>query len=65
MRDVIYHDLPKVSGMFRDALGIELPNIGEIYKSVFIRHDLVHRNGKTKDGDQHAIKQENIASLCD
>jgi hypothetical protein len=65
MRDVIYHDLPKVSGMYQDTFGIEFPKFGEIYKSVFIRHDLVHRNGKSKDGNKHQIKQSDIDALCE
>jgi len=48
--DIIYHDLPKVKGIYQDALGITFPNIGIIMKAVFKRHDFVHRNGKTKDG---------------
>jgi hypothetical protein len=49
MLDVIYHNLPKVKGMYKDTLGVDLGDIGTAYKAVLTRHDLVHRNGKTKD----------------
>lgn len=63
MLDVIYHNLPKVSKMYKDTLGIIFPQFGEIYKSVLIRHDLVHRNGKTKEGDEVLINKEAVTEL--
>jgi len=64
MRDVIYHDLPKVQGMYSDTFGIKFPYIGDIYKIVFIRHDLVHRNGTKKSGGAHEIKSDDVVNLC-
>jgi 5-methylcytosine-specific restriction endonuclease McrA len=64
MLDVIYHDLPKVKGMYSDTLGIELTDLSLIYKAVLKRHDFVHRNGKTKDGEKHIIEIKDIEDLC-
>jgi len=50
MLEVIYHNLPKVSGMYEATFGIQFPEYKDIYQCVLVRHDLVHRNGKTKDG---------------
>ncbi len=55
MLEVIYHNLPKVSKMYEGTLDIEFPKFSEIQKAVSIRHDLVHRNGKTKDGIESSI----------
>ncbi|BAY74231.1 hypothetical protein NIES25_06420 [Nostoc linckia NIES-25] len=55
MLEVLYHNLPKVSKMYETTLNIVLPNFSEIQKAVSIRHDLVHRNGKTKDGKEIII----------
>ena len=63
MKDVLYHNLPKVSGMYRDTFGIHFPQFSEIYKSVMIRHDLVHRGGKTKDGKFHLLNIDSVNSL--
>lgn len=52
MLEVIYHNLPKVSKMYEGTLNIVFPNFSEIYKAVLIRHDLVHRNGRTKEGKE-------------
>tara|TARA_B110000091_G_scaffold212946_1_gene260912 strand:- start:59 stop:931 length:873 start_codon:yes stop_codon:yes gene_type:complete len=48
--DVIYHDLPKVKGMYKDSLEVIFPSIENLMKNIRTRHDIVHRNGKTKDG---------------
>jgi len=52
MLEVIYHNLPKVSKMYEATLNIVFPKFSEIQKAVLIRHDLAHRNGKTKDGTE-------------
>lgn len=64
MLDVIYHDLPKVNGMYLNTLNISLPDLAVIYKAVFMRHDFVHRNGKTKAGEVHKIESKDIDDLC-
>jgi hypothetical protein len=63
MLDTIYHNLPIVRNMYRDTFNINFPNFSEIYKAVLIRHDLVHRNGFTKDGHQVEITKEDINQL--
>jgi hypothetical protein len=55
MLKVIYHNLPKVSKMYEGTLNIVFPKFSEIQKCVSIRHDLVHRNGKTKEGKEISI----------
>lgn len=52
MIDVIYHNLPKIKGMYKDTLGIDIGDIGTPYKAVVMRHHLVLRNGKDKNGDE-------------
>jgi len=58
--DTLYHNLPTVSNMYRDTLKIEFPEFRSISKHVFIRHDLVHRNGKTKEGIEVDISDSQI-----
>jgi hypothetical protein len=61
--EVIYHDLPKVRGMYKDTLGIEFPKIEDLMKIVNNRHDMVHRNGKNKDGEKIEISREVVAEV--
>lgn len=63
MLDVIYHNLPKVKGMYKSTLNVDLGDIGTAYKAVLTRHDLVHRNGKTKDGNTVEIDSTIIDQL--
>lgn len=53
--DVIYHDLPKVKGIYRDTLKLDFPDIGDLMKVIKTRHDMVHRNGKNKEGEKIEI----------
>lgn len=64
LRDVIYHNLPKVKGIYKDVLGIDMGEIGVLCKCVNIRHDIVHRNGKTKSGDKISIERKEIEELA-
>lgn len=63
MLDVIYHNLPKVKRMYKDTLDVDLGDIGEVYKAVITRHDLVHRNGKTKTGAEVKVNKNAIDKL--
>lgn len=62
MLDTIYHNLPVVKEMYSATFKISFPEFSKIYEYVIMRHDLVHRNGKTKEGatvvtDQSAINE--------
>lgn len=62
--DVVWHHLGKVKPMFKSTLGIDFPDdIGSLSKAVLVRHDLVHRNGKTKDGGDHDITSSAVNDL--
>ena len=63
MIDIIYHDLPKISQMYALTFKIEFPSIGLLMKSILIRHNLVHRNGKAKDGTDVLIGKTAITDL--
>lgn len=69
---VMYHNLKKVKPMFKATFDVDFPNdMGEVYKAVEIRHDIVHRNGytkidkKTKTATQHEITKSEIKTLIE
>lgn len=64
LRELMYHNLPKIKPIFKDSLGIDIGVIKELYKAVLIRHDIVHRNGKDKDGKELVITKEDVEKLC-
>jgi hypothetical protein len=63
--DVIYHDLPKVKGMYHDTFGIDFPNIGDLISAIKTRHDMVHRNGKNKEGQKIEITKALVVDVIE
>lgn len=63
LRGLMYHNLGKIKPIYKDVLDIDLGDIGEIMKAVQIRHDIVHRSGKDKEGKLHEIKKEDVTDL--
>jgi len=54
---IIWHNLPKVSGIYKDTLNIDFGDISIPQRAVLTRHDLVHRSGRTKDGEEIQIDE--------
>lgn len=64
--DVVWHHLERAKPMYRATLGIEFPSdSGAIFRAVLTRHDIVHRNGKTKDGKEILITPKGVTDLID
>jgi len=61
--NIMYHNLPAVSNIYHHTFEIEFPPIDTIYAYVRQRHDLVHRNGKTKEGEPIELDEDAIAAL--
>ena len=58
LKEIRYHNIPKVQSIYKNVFGIEFPEVSEICKIIDLRHDLVHRNGKDKDGAVLTISKE-------
>lgn len=64
LMDVVWHHLARIKPMFMDTLCLEFPaQMGALFKAILVRHDIVHRNGRTKDGHQHVFDERNIIEL--
>jgi len=63
MLNTIYHKLPVVKQMYEATFDIKFPEISKMQQYVIQRHDLVHRNGKTKDGKVLIISEPMIEEL--
>ncbi len=69
LQDIVYHNVAKAEQILGEILGQPLKtNKAEIIKIVNVRHNIVHRNGKTKDGAPLSISVEDakraIAAVC-
>jgi len=64
LMDLAYHRLDKVRELYYHTLSIDFPkNLSIIFKAILNRHDIVHRNGKRKDGSALNITSNDIDLL--
>jgi hypothetical protein len=62
--DIVWHNLGKVRHMYKTVLGVKFPeDMDAMFKAVMKRHDCVHRNGKTKNGSLHRLRQSDLESV--
>jgi len=64
--NITYHNIWRVKKMYKEVLNVDFPeDLEEIQKAIMIRHDLVHRNGKTMEGTEIKIKKEDITQILE
>jgi hypothetical protein len=64
--DVVWHHIERVRPMYHATLNVDFPDdLSAIYRAVLTRHDIVHRNGKTKDGNEIIVTPKDISKLIE
>lgn len=64
LEGLIYHNLSKVNKLYKSVLCVDFPkDLTSILKAINIRHDIVHRNGRTKSGEEHNLTVEMVIDL--
>lgn len=64
LMELIYHRLDKVRELYSHTLNIKFPeDLSSIFKAIINRHDIIHRNGKRKDGSTLTITSEDVSFL--
>jgi len=64
LADFLWHNLSRIKPMYKSVLGIEFDTeLGQINRAILKRHDIVHRNGKTKSGEEILITKEDVKVL--
>ncbi|MEA3248361.1 MAG: hypothetical protein U9Q73_01520 [Nanoarchaeota archaeon] len=64
MNDIIFHKLEVVKGLYETILSITLPDmLMDFQDAVSKRHDIFHRNGKTKSGVDLNIQPPELSEL--
>lgn len=64
LADVVWHHLHRVKPMYHETLNIEFPaDMGPLFRAVLLRHDIVHRNGKTKNGREIIVTAAEVSNL--
>ena len=44
---------------------IKFPEIGELMAEVLVRHDIVHRGGRTKNGEPVSVSKDDVRRVVD
>lgn len=66
MADLVWHHIHRVRPMYSATLSVRFPDdLADIFRAVLIRHDIVHRNGKTKDGEAVVMERADVVSLVE
>lgn len=60
-RDLVFHNLPVASNIYRAAFDITFPDFSELSKAVDNRHDIIHRNGFKNYQDSDEDESSNSA----
>lgn len=63
MLGTVWHKLHCVKPLYKKVLGVDLGDIGPLMKDVLTRHDIVHRNGRTKDGGVVDVRTDHVVEL--
>lgn len=63
LQNIVWHNWKKVMPLMRDGLGITMPSVKQFEEALTKRHDIVHRSGHTKDGQEISVTKEEIADL--
>ena len=64
LKNILWHNLDKIKNIYENTFGIKFPtNTTKITQAIKVRHDIVHRNGKTKDGESHEINEKKVKDL--
>jgi len=69
LAEILYHNLAKVSALYLVAFKVKIfPDSelrGRLQRAVLTRHDIVHRNGKTKDGELVNIVTSDVFTVLE
>ena len=65
IQKTVWHRLDRVMPLFSSSLDIEIPEIKQLMEYIVIRHDIVHRGGRTKEGNHVEITLDKLSELRD
>lgn len=61
--DVVWHNVGKIKAMYGSVLGIDIGDLSEVAAAIQTRHDIVHRNGRQRDGQIVDISPKDVKDL--
>ncbi|SFH12771.1 hypothetical protein [Pseudomonas sp. NFACC45] len=65
LQTYVWHRLDDVKEIFEKGFGIEFPKTSELKGDILLRHDIVHRGGKNKEGNAVTVSAEDVRKVLD
>lgn len=66
LKELIWHKLHIAKVMYKSAFNVEFHEYHKkMYAPIIIRHDIVHRNGKTKEGNSVVVEKGDLVLMID
>lgn len=64
---ISFHNMDTVKDLYQKVLACDFPEdkLNRLRPSVFVRHDIVHRNGKKSDGFSVDVSQQDVFELIE
>ena len=63
---IVWHKFAKVKAMYKDVLDVTFDtDTGDLFRALLKRHDIVHRNGKTKEGGEITVSKQDVHDLLE
>ena len=63
---IMWHNLKKIMPMYKKVLDVEFPDdLGDLFRAILMRHDIVHRNGKTINDKETLINERDVSRLIE
>lgn len=63
LQQLVWHRLDKVVPILADSLGIKKLPIAQLMSHILVRHDIIHRGGRTKDGHGVNVSDAKLKEL--
>jgi len=63
LQELVWHRLDKVVPLMKGSLGINFPPIEKLMRHIVCRHDIIHRGGKMKDGEEVVVSKKLLSAL--
>lgn len=60
---MLWHNLERVKRLYERVFEIEWPEASRLSEAIRNRHDIVHRNGKTKEGEEVLLDKDKVEQL--
>lgn len=61
--EMVWHSIDKVKRLYADVIYVDLGDISAVARAIAVRHDIVHRNGRQKDGTELVIAVSDINDI--